>query len=127
MISTQEGERKMEPNRVAQNITNFREAKEMSQTDLSEATGIERTRLNRIEKGTRKITSDDLAAIAKALDVSPNQILGFDSDDEIAKRKPTFSDLGLPYKGIIPDDVNDMYRAIAETYAKQHNLPQRDE
>lgn len=117
----------MEPNRVAQNITNFREAKDMSQTDLAEASGIERTRLNRIEKGTRKITSDDLAAIAKALEVSPNQILGFDSNNDVEKRKPTFSDLGLPYKGVVPDDVNAMYRAIAETYAKEHNLPKRDE
>ena len=46
---------------------------------------------------------------------------------EIKKEPTTYEDLGLPYKGVISEDVNDMYKALAETYAKKHNLPKRDD
>lgn len=46
---------------------------------------------------------------------------------KIKKEPTTYEDLGLPYKGVISEDVNDMYKALAETYAKKHNLPKRDD
>ena len=53
---------------LAQKITNYREAQDMTQAELADKSGIERTALNKIEKGTRKVSSDELKAIALALE-----------------------------------------------------------
>ena len=45
---------------LAQKITNYREAQDMTQAELADKSGIERTALNKIEKGTRKVSSDEL-------------------------------------------------------------------
>ena len=47
----------------------------MSQIELSEKTGIERTALNKIERGTRKVSSDELKALAKAFNISSDSLL----------------------------------------------------
>lgn len=79
---------------------------------------------------TNKPGSDALVAVAKTLATTTDYLKGLTDDPAIPNHSSaptTFEDLGLPYKGIIPDDVNDMYRAIAKQYAEKHNLPKRDE
>ncbi|MBD5429317.1 helix-turn-helix transcriptional regulator [Lactobacillus sp.] len=65
---------------------------------------------------------DKVEKVANYFNVSTDYLLGREKENSTPT---TYEDLGLPYKGIISDDVNAMYRSIAETYAKQHNIPKR--
>ena len=70
-----------------------------------------------------------LAAVAKVLGTTTDYLNGLTNDPTPPTKSnapTTFEDLGLPYKGVIPEDVNDMYRAIAKQYAEKHNLPKGD-
>ena len=71
----------------------------------------------------------DLAKVADYFKTTTDYLLGRTDNPSIPNQKnapTTFEGLGLPYKGIIPEDVNDMYHAIAKQYAEKHNLPKRD-
>lgn len=71
----------------------------------------------------------DLAKVADYFNTTTDYLLGRTDDPSIPSQKnapTTFEGLGLPYKGIIPEDVNEMYRAIAKTYAENHHLPKKD-
>lgn len=76
-----------------------------------------------------KPSIDKVEKVADYFGVSTDYLLGRTDNPSIPNQKnapTTFESLGLPYKGIIPEDVNDMYRAIAKQYAEKHNLPKRD-
>lgn len=85
------------------------------------------------EQGKREPDISTITVFADKLHTSTDYLLGNvndpsprNKDRRAVNPNPTFEDLGLPYKGVIPEDVNDMYRAIAKTYAEKHNLPKRD-
>lgn len=109
---------------LAKKIINLREERNMSQIELSEKTGIERTALNKIERGTRKVSSDELKALAKAFNISSDSLL--DLSMPSSKKELGYEDLGLPYKGVISEDLNDTFRLLAQHYAEKHNLPKKD-
>lgn len=73
---------------LAKKILNIREAKNMTQLELAKKAKIERTALNKIEKGTRKVSSDELKRIALALDQSTDSLLNI-------KTNNTFDDSDL--------------------------------
>ncbi len=110
---------------LAKKIINLREERNMSQIELSEKTGIERTALNKIERGTRKVSSDELKALAKAFNISSDSLL--DLSMPSSKKELGYEDLGLPYKGVISEDLNDTFRLLAQQYAEKHNLPKKDQ
>lgn len=110
---------------LAKKIINLREDRNMSQIELSEKTGIERTALNKIERGTRKVSSDELKALAKAFNISSDSLL--DLSMPSSKKELGYEDLGLPYKGVISEDLNDTFRLLAQQYAEKHNLPKKDQ
>jgi transcriptional regulator with XRE-family HTH domain len=66
---------------VADNIKRFREAQNMNFTQLAERLGavanwsINAVGIRRIEAGERRVSTDDLMALAVALDVSPATLL----------------------------------------------------
>jgi hypothetical protein len=78
--------------RVARNVSKFRGA--MSLRDLSAALGevgrpILPSGIIKIEKGTRRVDADDLAALALTLGVAPNRLmLGAEHDSEPVKLTP---------------------------------------
>ncbi|MBW0437970.1 helix-turn-helix transcriptional regulator [Lactobacillus crispatus] len=87
------------------------------------------------EYGKREPDIDTIAKISTLFNTSTDYLMGktdnpFSNDEKdinVDTSQITYKDLGLPYKGVVADDVNDMYRAIAEAYAKKHNLPKRDD
>lgn len=101
-------------NKLAKNIINFRESKNMTQAELANKSKIEKTALNKIEKGTRKVSSDELKAIALALGTSADVLL------DLKENEVTWADLGMPYVGKIPDELKDTYADIARGYFKRH-------
>ena len=52
-------------------VRRIREQRGFSQEHLAELAGIHRTYMSSVERGQRNIGLDNIAALAKALDVSP--------------------------------------------------------
>lgn len=100
---------------------------DLSLSDVAEKTGISPNTVYSWRVKTPR--SDKLKQVAELLHTTTDYLNGL-TDDPTPPTKSntptTFEDLGLPYKGVIPEDVNDMYRAIAKQYAEKHNLPKRD-
>jgi transcriptional regulator with XRE-family HTH domain len=66
--------------RVAENVRMLRQRRGLGQAELSKrlatlGTPLGVSALSKIENGTRRVTVDDLVALAIALDVSPNRLL----------------------------------------------------
>lgn len=101
-------------NDLAQKIINYREAQDMTQAELADKSGIERTALNKIEKGTRKVSSDELKAIALALNISADTLLDLNSSEL------TWADLGMPYGGTMPQELKETYADLAKSFFKRH-------
>lgn len=82
--------------RVAENVKALRQRRGLSQAELSrrlDALGnpIGVSALSKVENGTRRVTVDDLVALAISLDVTPNRLLLFE-DVEPVPPDPQFRD-----------------------------------
>ena len=64
-------------NRVKQ----LRLGKNLSQEKLSQVCDIDRTYISGVERGIRNVSLLNIARLAKALDVSPSELLKFGGDD----------------------------------------------
>lgn len=60
---------------LAENLRNYRLNKQISQEQLAEICGLHRTYIGSVERGERNITLSSLEILAKALDVSVQQLL----------------------------------------------------
>lgn len=60
----------------AANLRNLRQTRGISQERLAELAGLHRTYVSSVERGARNISIDNIARLAKALDVSPDKLLG---------------------------------------------------
>lgn len=61
---------------LRKNIINFREERNWSQAELARRIKMNNTALNKIEKGTRKVSSAELEALASVFNVSTDYLLG---------------------------------------------------
>lgn len=66
----------MAKNELANRIINLRESKDWTQTELGKKIGLEKSAMNKIENGSRKVTTDELRQLAKVFDVSTDYLLG---------------------------------------------------
>lgn len=62
------------------NVKAARIAQKMSQRDLSSLTGVSRSQITNIELGNSGITIITLCQLCAALDVTPNDILGYNKE-----------------------------------------------
>ena len=58
-------------------IKKLRKNRKMTQEELADSAGVERSYMGAIERGERSPTLDKIAAIAKALKVSAGELLPF--------------------------------------------------
>lgn len=56
---------------VASTIRHFRKVCDMSQEELADKAGLDRTYISGVERGVRNITLDSLELIVRALEVTP--------------------------------------------------------
>lgn len=61
---------------LRKNIINFREERDWSQAELARRIKMNNTALNKIEKGTRKVSNAELEALASVFNVSTDYLLG---------------------------------------------------
>ena len=60
---------------VGDRVRELRQAKGISQEDLAEKAGLDRTYISSIERGKRNISLLNIERLAKALSVKPHQLL----------------------------------------------------
>lgn len=61
--------------RLGQNIRHFRTARQLSQEDLADLSGLHRTYVGGIERGERNVTILNLVRLAKALEISLSDLM----------------------------------------------------
>ena len=61
---------------LRKNIINFREERDWGQAELARRIKMNNAALNKIEKGTRKVSSAELEALASVFNVSTDYLLG---------------------------------------------------
>ncbi|USS87500.1 helix-turn-helix domain-containing protein [Fructilactobacillus hinvesii] len=66
----------MNVDKIIDRITNLLEIKDMSQAELARRLKMDPTVLNRVMKGKRKLTADELAKIADVFGVTTDYLLG---------------------------------------------------
>ena len=74
-------------------LEQYRLLKEMTVYGLSKATGISRRHISKIEAGQSSPTSEKIIAICLVLDITPNELLGWE-DIKNDKRRVTGSNGG---------------------------------
>jgi len=105
---------------IAENIRLVRQQKNMSQAELAEKSSINTKSLSRYELGTSIPPANALKAIAEALNVSADYLLGADDvklrDKELAKKFEIIQDMKGDTKNMI---VNFLDLVIRDFKAKQ--------
>lgn len=115
---------------ISANLTNLLLKSGKKKIEVQRETDIPRSTLSDYFGGKTLPSVENLKKLADAFNVSVSEIdprYNPTASKRLSVSKMTYKDLGLPYDGYVADDVNAMYRAIAETYAKEHNLPKRDD
>lgn len=62
--------------KLARRIIDLREEIDMTQTELARRLNIDKSAMSKIEKGTRKVSSDELSKLSEIFDASTDYILG---------------------------------------------------
>lgn len=89
---------------VYRNIKRIREEKGMSQDELAHLVGFKsRSSINKIESGKNDITQSKLAAIARALNVSIDYLLGNCTEPQHKYVIPKVSDDAKPIDGLVKE------------------------
>lgn len=70
---------------IAINIVNKREALGLTQAELAEKTGIKVSRLSKIEGVKYRIKLEEIECIAKALDVTVNNLINAEMDSQVGE------------------------------------------
>ena len=70
----------MEQNNLAIRIVDLREKVNMTQTELAKKMGFDKSTMSKVEKGTRKVSSDELRKLSRIFDVSADYLLGNENE-----------------------------------------------
>lgn len=73
--------------RFGEKIRDLRRAKGLSQEELAFRAGIHRNYLGGVERGERNPALDNIAAIAKALDITPGELLTFQKKRPVTPKR----------------------------------------
>lgn len=98
--------------------------KDWSKSATAEKLGISAQRYSNWEYGSRQPDYDMLTQIAELFDTTTDYLTGKTDDPDLHTGKDndtlTWEDLGMPYKGKIPEELKATYADIAKGYFKRH-------
>ena len=103
---------------LAERIKDARIAKHYTQKDLAKLINVKSTTVSGWELGRNEPSIETLKKLAQKLDVSIAYLVGV--EDATEDNALTWEDLGMPYKGKIPDELKATYDDIAKGYFKRH-------
>lgn len=66
-------------------IINLRESKDWTQAELGRKIGLEKSAMNKIESGSRKVTTEELQKLANVFEVTTDYLLGINQAPDWAK------------------------------------------
>lgn len=76
MLIKQKGGSSMADLKLAKKIIDLREQSDMSQAELARRMNIDKSSMNKIENGSRKVSSEELLAFSTIFDVTTDYLLG---------------------------------------------------
>lgn len=76
--------------KLNERIIDLRESKDLTQTELAKRLNIDKSAMNKIESGTRKVSSDELSKLASIFDVTTDYLLGKNNTPKWANKKDTY-------------------------------------
>ncbi|WP_204120207.1 helix-turn-helix domain-containing protein [Levilactobacillus wangkuiensis] len=74
---------------LASRIIDLREKNNLTQTELASRLNVDKSSMSKIEKGTRKVSSDELSQIADIFDVTTDYLLGKNQTPAWATKEDT--------------------------------------
>ena len=60
---------------MASNVRSFREKRGMTQAELADTSGLDRTFVNKLERGHVSVALETIAALALALEITPTKLI----------------------------------------------------
>lgn len=104
----------MEQNNLAIRIVDLREKVNMTQTELAKKMGFDKSTMSKVEKGTRKVSSDELRKLSRIFDVSADYLLGNENEPTEKTADLADKDTVFTYEGreIPPEDLEYMKRLL---------------
>ena len=103
---------------LAERIKDARIAKHYTQKDLAKLINVKSTTVSGWELGRNEPSIETLKKLAQKVDVSIAYLVG--AEDATEDNAHTWQDVGMPYKGKIPDELKATYADIAKGYFKRH-------
>lgn len=103
----------MDNKNLALRIVDLREKRDINQTELAKMIGLDKSKMSKIENGTRKVSPEELDKIADVFKVSTDYLLGRKLENEktadLADEDTVFT-----YEGrqIPPEDLEYMKRLL---------------
>ncbi|QYY86132.1 helix-turn-helix domain-containing protein [Pediococcus pentosaceus] len=76
--------------KLNERIIDLRESKDLTQTELAKRLNIDKSAMNKIESGTRKVSADELSKLALIFDVTTDYLLGKNNTPKWANKKDTY-------------------------------------
>lgn len=113
---------------VGSAIIYLRELLDLTQGELAEKVGINRSVLNRIELGTRAIRDDELVKLADYFDISADYLLGRKEVTNVLVRRIPQKELNV-LKGYrsAPEAIKKIIDTAVEPYIKTRDEPSEKE
>lgn len=104
----------LEQNNLAIRIVDLREKVNMTQTELAKKMGFDKSTMSKVEKGTRKVSSDELRKLSRIFDVSADYLLGNENEPTEKTADLADKDTVFTYEGreIPPEDLEYMKRLL---------------
>lgn len=103
---------------LGRTIASLRKKRQKSQSEVAKSLNIGSSTLGMYETGKREPNNAMLSKIADYFNVSTDFLLGRGESND--SNTLAWQDLGMAYGGNVPDDLKDMYRALAEEYVRKH-------
>lgn len=110
---------------LAKNLKYYIEKSGKERATIANDLGVAYTTFSSWCSGVNYPRIDKIAKIANYFGIESSDLIDNHQNKKIEqssshKNELDWTDLGMAYGGRIPDDLKDMYRAIAEEYVKKH-------